>query len=126
MKLAGSACFSLDTLILEGSPEGKACSLPPLAPTVRASIDTVTTPVLPAFTNCTTQVLTIASVQLSEVANMHTKAFAFALLAAATAASASDVVQLKKDDFADFVKTNDIVLAECKFLLPPSPPISGR
>jgi protein disulfide-isomerase A1 len=56
---------------------------------------------------------------------MHTKAFAFALLAAATAASASDVVQLKKDDFADFVKTNDIVLAECKSPLALSPSASG-
>ena len=39
---------------------------------------------------------------------------AFGLLAAAAVASASDVTQLKKDTFDDFVKTNDIVLAECK------------
>jgi protein disulfide-isomerase A1 len=47
---------------------------------------------------------------------MHTKSIAFGLLAAAAAASASDVVQLKKDNFDDFVKSNDIVLAECEFL----------
>jgi protein disulfide-isomerase A1 len=46
---------------------------------------------------------------------MHTKSIAFGLLAAAAAASASDVVQLKKDNFDEFVKTNDIVLAECEF-----------
>ena len=39
---------------------------------------------------------------------------AFGLLAAAAVASASDVTQLKKDEFDDFVKTNDLVLAECK------------
>lgn len=31
-------------------------------------------------------------------------------------ASASDVHELKKDTFKDFVKENDLVLAECKFL----------
>ena len=37
------------------------------------------------------------------------------LLAALVAADgASDVVQLKKDSFDEFVKTNDLVLAECK------------
>jgi protein disulfide-isomerase A1 len=43
--------------------------------------------------------------------------YALGLLAAAAIATASDVVQLKKDTFDDFVKTNDLVLAECK---PPS------
>lgn len=46
---------------------------------------------------------------------MHTvKNFAFGLLAAAAVASASDVVQLKKDNFDEFVSSNDIVLAECR------------
>ncbi|KAH8910891.1 protein disulfide-isomerase precursor [Coniochaeta sp. PMI_546] len=58
---------------------------------------------------------------------MHTvKNFAFGLLAAAAVASASDVVQLKKDNFNEFVTSNDIVLAEfyapwcghCKALAP--------
>lgn len=40
--------------------------------------------------------------------------FALGLLAAAAVATASDVVQLKKDTFDDFVKANDLVLAECK------------
>lgn len=45
---------------------------------------------------------------------MHTvKNFAFGLIAAAAVASASDVVQLKKDSFNEFVTSNDIVLAEC-------------
>ncbi|KAJ1331244.1 protein disulfide-isomerase A1 [Microdochium nivale] len=51
---------------------------------------------------------------------------AFGLLAAAAVASASDVTQLTKDTFDDFVKTNDLVLAEfyapwcghCKALAP--------
>ncbi|KAK3937086.1 protein disulfide-isomerase precursor [Diplogelasinospora grovesii] len=51
---------------------------------------------------------------------------ALGLLAAAAVATASDVVQLKKDTFDEFVKTNDIVLAEffapwcghCKALAP--------
>ena len=44
---------------------------------------------------------------------MHAvKKLALSLLAAATLASASDVTQLKKDDFDEFIKTNDIVLAE--------------
>lgn len=38
---------------------------------------------------------------------------AWGLLAAAAVASASDVTQLKKDTFDEFVKENDIVLAEC-------------
>ncbi|KAK1769621.1 protein disulfide-isomerase precursor [Phialemonium atrogriseum] len=58
---------------------------------------------------------------------MHTvKNFALGLLAAAAVASASDVVQLKKDTFDEFVNANDIVLAEffapwcghCKALAP--------
>ncbi|KAK4152428.1 protein disulfide-isomerase [Chaetomidium leptoderma] len=52
--------------------------------------------------------------------------FALGLLAAAAVATASDVVQLKKDTFDDFVKSNDLVLAEffapwcghCKALAP--------
>ncbi len=44
---------------------------------------------------------------------MHSaKNLALGLLAAAAVASASDVMQLKKDTFDDFVKGNDIVLAE--------------
>lgn len=45
---------------------------------------------------------------------MFCKRVAFGLLAAAAAVSASDVTQLKKDDFNDFIKTNDLVLAECE------------
>lgn len=41
---------------------------------------------------------------------------AYGLLAAAAVASASDVTQLKKDTFDEFVKENDIVLAECMLL----------
>lgn len=41
--------------------------------------------------------------------------FALGLLAAAAVATASDVVQLKKDTFDEFVKANDLVLAECEF-----------
>jgi len=45
---------------------------------------------------------------------MHSvKNFALGLLAAAAVATASDVVELKKDTFDEFVKANDIVLAEC-------------
>ncbi|KAK4230462.1 protein disulfide-isomerase [Podospora fimiseda] len=52
--------------------------------------------------------------------------FALGLLAAAAVATASDVVQLKKDTFDEFVKSNDLVLAEffapwcghCKALAP--------
>ncbi|KAL2022801.1 hypothetical protein VTK56DRAFT_4617 [Thermocarpiscus australiensis] len=51
---------------------------------------------------------------------------ALGLLAAAAVATASDVVQLKKDTFDDFIKSNDLVLAEffapwcghCKALAP--------
>ncbi|KAK0618334.1 protein disulfide-isomerase precursor [Bombardia bombarda] len=58
---------------------------------------------------------------------MHTvKNLALGLLAAAAVATASDVEQLKKDNFDEFVKANDIVLAEffapwcghCKALAP--------
>lgn len=37
----------------------------------------------------------------------------FSLLAAAAVAAASDVTQLKKEDFDEYIKSNDIVLAEC-------------
>jgi hypothetical protein len=47
--------------------------------------------------------------------------FALGLLAAAAVATASDVVQLKKDTFDDFIKANDLVLAECKPRRAPSP-----
>ncbi len=47
--------------------------------------------------------------------------FALGLLAAAAVATASDVVQLKKDTFDDFVKANDLVLAECKLPTRQSP-----
>lgn len=43
---------------------------------------------------------------------------AFGLLAAASVVSASDVHQLKKDTFDDFIKANDIVLAECELPKP--------
>ena len=46
----------------------------------------------------------------------------FGLIAAAAVGSASDVTQLKKDTFDEFVKTNDIVLAECKHSTIPQPP----
>ncbi|KAK3329615.1 protein disulfide-isomerase precursor [Apodospora peruviana] len=58
---------------------------------------------------------------------MHTVYnFALGLLAAAAVATASDVEQLKKDNFEEYVKANDIVLAEffapwcghCKALAP--------
>jgi len=57
---------------------------------------------------------------------MYIKSLAFSgLLVAATVAAseaaadaASDVVQLKKDTFEDFVKANDLVLAECKQFIP--------
>jgi len=39
---------------------------------------------------------------------------ALGLLGAAAVASASDVEVLTKDTFKDFVKANDLVLAECK------------
>jgi hypothetical protein len=48
---------------------------------------------------------------------MHCKAIALGFLAAATGAFAaedSDVVQLQKDTFTDFIKGNDLVLAECE------------
>ncbi len=38
-------------------------------------------------------------------------------LVTAAVASASDVVSLTKDSFPDFIKENDLVLAECKCLL---------
>jgi hypothetical protein len=50
---------------------------------------------------------------------MHTvQKITLGLLAAAAVASASDVTQLKTDSFDEFIKTNDIVLAECAFSLP--------
>jgi len=36
------------------------------------------------------------------------------LAALAAADGASDVVQLKKDTFDEFIKSNDLVLAECE------------
>jgi len=48
---------------------------------------------------------------------------AFGLLAAAAVATASDVSQLKTDNFDEFVKTNDIVLAECEFYPPARQPL---
>lgn len=42
---------------------------------------------------------------------------ALGLLAAAAVASASDVEVLKTDTFDDYIKANDIVLAECEFRL---------
>lgn len=42
-------------------------------------------------------------------------------LLGATVASASDVESLTKDTFPDFVKDNDLVLAECKSPLCPGP-----
>ena len=49
---------------------------------------------------------------------MQHKRLAFGLLTAFTALTNaeadSDVAQLTKDTFKDFVKTNDLVLAECK------------
>lgn len=48
---------------------------------------------------------------------MHCKRVAFGLLAAAaavTAADDSDVTQLQKSTFDDFIKGNDLVLAECE------------
>ena len=47
---------------------------------------------------------------------------ALGLLGAAVA-SASDVSSLTKDTFPDFVKENDIVLAECKY--PTRPPLTN-
>ena len=48
------------------------------------------------------------------------RSLAYSLLAAAAVASAadaaSDVTQLTKDTFDDFVTSNDLVLAECKCL----------
>jgi len=41
-------------------------------------------------------------------------ALTLGLLGAAAVASASDVEVLTKDTFKDFVKENDLVLAECK------------
>ena len=53
--------------------------------------------------------------QQNRIFKMHkAQKFALGLLAAAAVATASDVVQLKKDTFDDFVKANDLVLAECK------------
>ena len=50
----------------------------------------------------------------SITANMrHFTTLALSLLGAAVA-SASDVEDLKADTFKDFVKANDLVLAECK------------
>lgn len=47
---------------------------------------------------------------------MHHKRLACALMGAlaAVASAESDVTQLTKDTFDDFIKSNDLVLAECK------------
>lgn len=44
------------------------------------------------------------------------KSIALGLIGAAAVASASDVHELKKDTFNDFIKSNDLVLAECVLL----------
>lgn len=46
---------------------------------------------------------------------MHHNRLAYSLLAAfaAVATAESDVADLTQDTFGDFVKTNDLVLAEC-------------
>lgn len=41
------------------------------------------------------------------------KSVVFGLVSAAALASASDVEELTKDTFGDFVKGNELVLAEC-------------
>jgi hypothetical protein len=50
---------------------------------------------------------------------MHQKSITYGLLAAfaalASAEDKSDVTQLTQATFDDFVKANDLVLAECKF-----------
>ena len=46
-------------------------------------------------------------------------------IAAAAVATASDVASLTKDSFPDFVKDNDLVLAECKSHSPPPPAALG-
>jgi len=51
---------------------------------------------------------------------------AFGLLGAAALASASDVEVLTKDTFKDFVKENDLVLAECKIPIMPLHNTSAR
>ena len=53
---------------------------------------------------------------------MQQKRLALSLLAAmaGVATAESDVAQLTKDTFNDFVKENDLVLAECKFCEPSS------
>jgi hypothetical protein len=58
---------------------------------------------------------------------MHCKAIALGFLAAATGAFAaedSDVVQLQKDTFTDFIKGNDLVLAECEYTSSSPPRVS--
>lgn len=48
---------------------------------------------------------------------MRTSSLAL-LLGAAASVLASDVHELKKDTFDEFVKENDLVLAECKYIQP--------
>ena len=45
----------------------------------------------------------------------HTMRSSLGLLGLAALAAASDVHDLTKDTFPDFVKTHDLVLAECTF-----------
>lgn len=59
-----------------------------------------------------------SSLQFLYTFTMQQKRLALSLLAAmaGVATAESDVAQLTKDTFNDFVKENDLVLAECKFL----------
>jgi hypothetical protein len=48
--------------------------------------------------------------------------YSFISLALAALATASDVTDLNKDNFKDFISSNDLVLAECRCIChwPPS------
>ena len=77
-------------------------------PTTRSTIELLLARLL------LSQLLTIILVQICREKMPSVRNFALGLLAAAAVATASDVVQLKKDTFDEFVKANDIVLAECE------------